>query len=55
MKTVEFSDSIAAIDLNLIELMKICEYVRVRSFLGLGPMSFTYENKLAFLRNHWDI
>ena len=23
------------------------------SFLDLGPRSFTYENKLVFLSNHW--
>ena len=55
MKTVDFSETIAACDLkfgrcrHLIELMKICEYLRsrsfLRSFLDLGPRSFTYENK----------
>ena len=50
MKTVDFSETIAACDLKvgrcrqLIELMKICEYSRSRSFLDLGPMSFTYKN-----------
>ena len=48
MKTVDFSESIAACDLKvgrcrqLIKLMKLCEYCRSRSFLDLGPKSFTY-------------
>ena len=50
MKTVDFSESIAACDLKvgrcrqLIELMKVCKYIGSRSFLDLGPKSFTYEN-----------
>ena len=36
MKKVDFSDTITACDLELIKLMKICEYCRSRSF--------TYEN-----------
>ena len=50
MKTVDFSETIAASDLKvdryrqLIELMKICEYSRSRSFLDLGPRLFAYEN-----------
>ena len=50
MKTVDFSETIAACDLKvgrcrqLIEFMKVCEYSRSRSFLDLGPRSFTYEN-----------
>ena len=50
MKTVDFSETIAACDLKvgrwgqLIEFMKICDYSRSRSFLDLGPRSFTYEN-----------
>ena len=43
MRKVEFSETIADCDLKLIELMKICEYIS-RSFLDLGPRSFTYEN-----------
>ena len=49
MKTVDFSETIAASDLkvsrsrHLIEYMKICEYLRSRSFLDLGPMSCSYE------------
>ena len=43
MKKVDFSETIAACDLKLIELMKICAYMS-RSFLDLGPRSFTYEN-----------
>ena len=50
MKTVDFSETIVASDLKggryrqLIELMKICEYSRSRSFLDLGPRTFTCEN-----------
>ena len=62
MKTVDFSESIAACDLKfgrcrqLIELMKVFEYSRSRSFIDLGPRSFTYENQnLTFLGNLWAI
>ena len=50
MKTVDFSETIAASDLkasrssHLIEYMKVCEYLRSRSFLDLGPRSCTYKN-----------
>ena len=50
MKTVDFLESIEACDLNvgryrqLIEYMKICEYLRSRSLLDLGPRSCTYKN-----------
>ena len=50
MKTVDFSKTIAASDLkvsrssHLIEYIKECEYCRSRSFLDLGPRSFTYKN-----------
>ena len=49
MKTVDFSETIAACDLkvssrHLIDYMKICEYWRSRSFLDLGPGSGTYKN-----------
>ena len=50
MKTVDISETIAACDpkigrcRQLIEFMKVCEYRRSRSFLDLGPRSFTYEN-----------
>ena len=49
MKTVDFSETIAASDLNvgrsrhLNEFMKVCEYRRPRSFLDLGPRSCTYK------------
>ena len=49
MKTVDFSETIAASDLkvsrsiHLIEYMKICEYLRSRSFLDLGLRSCTYK------------
>ena len=47
MKTVDFSETIAASDLkvsgsrHIIEYMKICEWSR--SFLDLGPRSCTYK------------
>ena len=50
MKTVAFSETIAASDLkggrsrHLIEHMKVCEYLRSRSFLDLGPRLCTYKN-----------
>ena len=49
VKTVDFSETIAASDLtvgrsrHLIEFMKVCEYWRSRSFLDLGPRSCTYK------------
>ena len=49
MKTVNFSEIIAASDLkvsgrrHLIEYMKICEYLRSRSFHDLGPRFCTYK------------
>ena len=61
MKTVDISETVAACDLKvarcrrLIEFMKVCEYSRSRSFLDLGPRSFTLKLKLAFLRNHMAI
>ena len=60
MKTVDFSETIAACDLKvgrrrqLIEFMKVCEYSRSMSFLDLGPRSFTYENEnLLFSETTW--
>ena len=54
-----FSETIAASDLkvsrssDLIEYMKVCEYLRSRSFLDLGPRLCTYKKfKLDFLRNY---
>ena len=50
MKTVDFSETIAASDLkgrrsrHLIEYMKICQYQRSMSFPDLGPRSCTYKN-----------
>ena len=62
MKTVDFSETIAAIDLkvgrsrHLIEFMKVCEYLRSRSFLDLGPRSCTYMKfKPDFLRNYFAV
>ena len=56
MKTVDFSETIAACDLKvgrcrqLIELMKACEYC------SQGPkVIYIWKLKLAFLRNHWAI
>ena len=43
MKKVDYSESIATCDLKLIDSMKICEYLRSRSFLDLGPISFLDE------------
>ena len=47
MKTVDFSESIAACDLKfgrqLVDLMKRWKYLRSRLFLDLGLRSFTYE------------
>ena len=50
MKTVDFSDIIAASDLkvgrsrHLNEFMKVIEYRSSRSFLDLGPRLCTYKN-----------
>ena len=52
MKTVDFSETIEACDLKvgryrqLIDFMKVYEYLRSRSFLDLdlGPRSCTYKN-----------
>ena len=50
MKTVDFSETIAASDLevgrsrHLIEYMKVCEYCRSRSLLDLGRRLCTYKN-----------
>ena len=59
MKTVDFSETIAASYLkvsrssHLIEYMKVCEYLRSSSFFDLGPRSCTYKKfKLDFLRNY---
>ena len=49
MKTVDFSETIAASNLkvscsrHLIEYMKICEYSGSMSFLDLSPRSCTYK------------
>ena len=49
MKTVNFAETIAASDLkvsgsrHLIEYMNLCEYLRSRSFLVLGPKACTYK------------
>ena len=51
MKTVNFSESVAAFDLKvgrcrqLIELMKNCEYLRSMTFLDLGLRLSTYQNE----------
>ena len=50
MKTVDFSETVAASYLkvgrirHLIDYMKVCEYLRSRSFLDLGPRLCTYKN-----------
>ena len=52
MKTVDFSETIEACDLKvgryrqLIEFIKVCEYLRSMSFLDLGPRSCTYKNSI---------
>ena len=48
MKKEDFSETFAACDLKLIDLMKICEYWRSKSFLDLDPMSFTDEDLTCF-------
>ena len=50
MKTVDFSETIEACDQKvgryrqLNDFMKLCEYLRSRSFLDLGPRSCTFKN-----------
>ena len=50
MKTVDFSETIAASDLKigrsryLNDCMKVYKYLKSRSFLDLGPRSCTYKN-----------
>ena len=60
MKTVDFSETIAASDLkvgrsrHLIEYMNVCEYCRSRSLLDIGLRSCTYKKfKLHFLGNYF--
>ena len=57
MKTVDFSETIEACDqsIQLIELMKVCEYSKSRSFLDLSPRSFTYQNYVSPLQGSGDI
>ena len=62
MKTVDFSETIEACDLKVgryrqvIDFMKICEYLRSRPLLDLGPRSCIYKKfKPDFLRNYWAI
>ena len=57
MKTVDFSESIAACDLKdctcrqLIELMKVSEYCRSRSFLAVLQVNVIFECKLSCIGN----
>ena len=50
MKTVDFSETVEACDLKvgryrqLIDFMKLCEYLTSGSLLDLGPRSCTYKN-----------
>ena len=50
MKTMDFSETIAASDLKisrsrqLIEFMKVSNYLRSMTIFDLGPRLFTYEN-----------
>ena len=61
MKTVDFLESIAASDLkvsrssHLIEIMKVCEFKRSRSFLELGPKGQGHFLNLAQGRVHTKI
>ena len=67
MKTVDLSETVAVSDLkvgrsrHLIEFMKVCYYLRSRSFLDLGPMSCTYKVVYIqkfnqdFLRNYCSV
>ena len=54
MKTVDFSETIEACDLKvaryrqLLDFMKVCEYLRLRSLLDLGPRSCTYKILTGF-------
>ena len=56
MKKTNVSETTAACNLKLIDLMKICEYLRSMSFLDLdarndlGPMSFTDEDLTGFFQ-----
>ena len=49
MKTVDFSETVAACDFKVgrcrqpIDFINVCEYRRSMSFLDLGTRSFTYE------------
>ena len=63
MKTVDFSETIAVCNLKdgrctqLIELMKVCLYSWSKSFLDLGPRSFTLWKLKLFsqkLLNHFN-
>ena len=57
MKTVDFSETIAASDLkvsrssHLIEYMTPCEYYRSRSFLALGQGYVHTKNQTGFSQN----
>ena len=55
MKKVDYSETIAACNLKLINLMKTCECRRSRSFLDLGSMSFIDEDLTFFSHYHWPI
>ena len=48
MKKVDYSETIAACDLKLIDLRKIFEYSRSWSFLDLGPMLLKDEDLTFF-------
>ena len=50
---MDFSETIVACDFKLMDLKKICEYCRSRSFLDLGPRLCTEKKfKQDFLRNY---
>ena len=54
MKTVDFSETIEACDLKvgryrqLIDFIKVCEYLRSRSLHDLGPRSCIYKIQTGF-------
>ena len=44
MKTVDFSETIAASDMKVSRSRHLIEYMKICPFLDLGPMSCTYKN-----------
>ena len=48
MKTVDFSETIAASDLKQMDSMKVCDYRRSRSFLTLAQGRVRTKNQTGF-------